>query len=145
MKFLNRYFDDSISLEELQKDYVIYEKYLESIKNSFDKKTYEIIKSDSFHDCEVENISIYTDVDQEYKHHSKITMILSGIVSRYEIIYDDVSYMSLSKDFDSEVGFDDILITEFILEDNLLIHELVFVGEIRWIIKSKEISIREID
>ena len=38
-----------------------------------------------------------------------------------------------------------IAITEFILEDNLLIHELVFVGEIRWIIKSKEISIREID
>jgi hypothetical protein len=145
MKFLNRYFDDSISLEDLKKDYVIYEKYLESIKSNFDEETYKILNSGSFQDYKVESIHIDNSVDKDFNHRSMIIMILYGIENKYEIIYKDVSYMSLSKQFDLEVGFDDILIAECILEDDLFIHELVFVGEVPWIIKSKEISIREID
>lgn len=78
----------------------------------------------------------------DFRHCLTVTILLSSIENQYELTYQGVSYLSFDKAFDSELGFDDLLIDECILEEDVFVHELTFVGNIAWMIKSKEIHIR---
>lgn len=141
MQYLKSYFDDSITLEELNECYSQYDSYLKSKKKYFDEYTYNIILDDYLHDYKVLSMHMDSTVDKEFVYHSHFTINLVGEEKKYTLIYQDLLFLSIEKEVSPELGFDDILISEFTVDKDDILHELVFFGEVSWSIKCKKFQI----
>lgn len=142
MKFLQPYFDDTLSLEEINTCYKKYEDYLETIQSHFDIETYKILSSGELHDSEVMSINL---LSSHNDNPSQFTVSLETEEYQYTCIYHDLKSVSLYNDFNELDGFDDILITECLFENSKFIHEIVFVGEQSWIIQCDKIKISRLE
>ncbi len=144
MKFLNSYFNDQASLEQLNQEFDSYSHYLRKHYKAFDEKTFQILYKGLINDCTIEKLSFNTYWGDNEEHLADIQIILEYNEKRFLCCYKAVSYFSFPKEFYSEFGFDAILISECLIFSDYFEHTLYFVGNIPLVIKCQRMYIENI-
>ena len=148
--------------EEIKNKFEEYYQYIDSVKESLPSGVYEWAITPWHydpedprcpHDAWLESIcikEITTDKDDPQTRHLEIHVrLINGYHNGYiELLYQDVKSYNITKQVDlrwggtsPNQGHRDWLIDELRLsEHNLVLHEILFDGQTRWIIECKDIK-----